>query len=86
MKTDDILNSKDIVITAGEIKRKRPREFFQVGEAFVPAGAMMTSCADWTSDRNWREQTVNCKRVVRKNGKALGPWLYSVNNQRYRHD
>ena len=45
MKTDDILNPKDIVITAGEIKRKRPREFFQVGEAFVPAGAMMTSCA-----------------------------------------
>jgi len=81
----------DITITPGEIRRKRPREFYQVGEVFIPKGARMTRTRDesiWGNcvDRNSRPRTVFCRRAVRKNGKPLGPWLYNLNNYSYREE
>ena len=40
----------------------------------------------WPVDPNRRDQTVRCRRAVRKGGEPRGPWLYSIDNLSYLFD
>jgi|TARA_R110000751_G_scaffold44864_4_gene102314 hypothetical protein len=80
------MSDPTVTITPGEIRRKRPREFWEFGDAFIPKDARMVRTHDLSVDRNWRSQTVFCRRSVQKNGKPLGPWVYDVGNYSYRFD
>ena len=40
----------------------------------------------WPVDLNRRDQTVRCRRAVRRDGTPRGPWFYSIDNLSYLFD